>query len=85
MAAAAALDVAATTEPAPPSIASGADPSGLPSGSTVIVTPDDTGRDPVRGILLAGDARELVIRVDHARVGRVNVHFPRAGFDVAPA
>ena len=85
MSAAAALDVAATAEPAPPSMASGADPSGLPSGSTVIVTPDDTGRDPVRGTLLAADARELVIRVAHARVGPVNVHFPRAGFDVIPA
>ena len=51
----------------------------------MIVTPDDTGRDPVRGTLLAADAEELVIRSSHPRVGEINIHFPRAGFDIVPA
>jgi glutathione S-transferase len=57
----------------------------LKAGAAVIVTPDDTGRDPVQGTLLAADAEELVIRSSHPRVGEINIHFPRAGFDIVPA
>jgi glutathione S-transferase len=46
------------------------------------VRADDTGRDAVRGVLLAADAEEIVIRSEHPDVGEVNIHFPRAGFDV---
>ncbi len=51
----------------------------------VVVTPDDTGRDPVRGILVAADAQELMIRRSGPRLGEVNLHSPRAGFDVVAA
>jgi len=63
----------------------GSDPSGLKTGQDVIVMADDTGRDAIRGRLLAADAQRLSLRCRHPRVGEVNVHFPRAGFDVTPA
>jgi glutathione S-transferase len=85
MSSAEALDVAARAKPADPGPAAGRDPSGIACGREVIVTADDTGRDPVRGRLLAAGTQVLVIGVENALVGRVNIHFPRAGFDVVPA
>ena len=61
------------------------DPSGRKPGQTVTVTPDDTGRDPVVGELVASDVHEIVIRRSDREIGEVCVHFPRAGFVVAPA
>ena len=80
-----ALAVAEETEPDDIVASDGVDPSGLAIGSDVIVTPDDTGRDAVRGRLIAADQRKLVIRCENGRTGKVNIHFPRAGFDVVPA
>jgi glutathione S-transferase len=57
---------------------------GLKPGDWVSVTPDDYG-NPVFGSLLAWKAEEVVIRHEDPSVGRVNLHFPRAGFDVRPA
>jgi hypothetical protein len=51
----------------------------------VTVTPDDTGRDPVVGELVASSADEIVIRRSDPVVGEVCIHFPRAGFVVASA
>jgi glutathione S-transferase len=85
MSATEALDVAANSDPQAPGLAASGDPSGLKLGREVVVTADDTGRDPVRGTLLAADARELVIRSEHPRVGALAIHFPRVGFDVAAA
>ena len=61
------------------------DPNGRKPGQTVTVTPDDTGRDPVVGELVASDVHEIVIRRSDREIGEVCVHFPRAGFVVAPA
>ena len=61
------------------------DPIGRKPGQTVSVTPDDTGRDPVIGELVASDVHEIVIRRSDREIGEVCVHFPRAGFVVAPA
>ena len=61
------------------------DPIGRKPGQTITVTPDDTGRDPVVGELVASDAHEIVIRRSDREIGEVCVHFPRAGFVVAPA
>lgn len=80
-----ALLLARRTEPADVVSLNGTDPSGLSRGMEVIVTADDTGRDPVRGTLIAADQQTLVIRCEHLRTGKVNIHFPRAGFDVAAA
>ncbi len=80
-----ALATARRSTPQDPATPIDADPSGLKLGSRVTVTPDDTGRDPVSGVLLSADAEEVVIRSEHPRTGPVNIHFPRAGFDVGPA
>ena len=56
----------------------------LQRGEWVSVTPDDYG-NPVHGTVLAWTADEIVIRHEDPSVGKVNVHFPRVGFDVAPA
>jgi glutathione S-transferase len=61
------------------------DPNGRKPGQTVTVTADDTGRDPVVGELVASDVHEIVIRRSDREIGEVCVHFPRAGFVVAPA
>jgi glutathione S-transferase len=57
---------------------------GLQRGDWVSVTPDDYG-NPVHGTILAWTADEIVIRHEDPSVGKVNVHFPRVGFDVAHA
>jgi glutathione S-transferase len=77
-----ALKIAGETRPETPLAIGDDDPSGLKVGSIVVVRADDTGRDAVRGQLLAADAQEIVIRSEHPAVGEVNIHFPRAGFDV---
>lgn len=59
--------------------------SGLQPGEQVRVTPDDTGRDPVAGRLVAVTANEIVLRRHDEQVGEIQIHFPRAGFDVEPA
>ena len=78
-----ALDVANASEPLQALSIHDGDPSGLKPGVEVSVTADDTGRDPVAGVLISANAQEIVIRSTNARVGAVHLHFPRAGFDVA--
>ncbi len=86
MPAAEALDVAAEATPAAPDTeAEDGEAFGLLPGRRVDVTPDDTGRDPVVGTLAAAGPEEIVLRRADARVGEVNVHFPRAGYDAVPA
>ena len=82
MSATEALTIARDVSPETLTIPEDKDPSGLKPGGRVVIRADDTGRDPVRGYLLAADAQELVIRSEHPLVGTVNIHFPRAGFDV---
>jgi glutathione S-transferase len=79
----AALDIARKSTPAVADLPADCDPSGLKSGARVSVTPDDVGRDPVHGVLVGADDREVVIRRSDSRAGIVQVHFPRAGYDVA--
>jgi len=80
-----ALDVAASGTPAAPDFpAEDGEAFGLLPGRRVSVTPDDTGRDPVVGTLVAAGAEEIVLRRTDPRVGEVNVHFPRAGYDAVP-
>ena len=82
MSAADALRIARETQPEMPSPIGDHDPSGLKAGTIVQVRADDTGRDPVVGQLVAADAQEIVIRSKDLSVGDINIHFPRAGFDV---
>lgn len=80
-----ALAVARESRPDERALPGNADNSGLKPGMAVVVTADDTGRDHVAGTLLAAGPQELVIRSHSAAAGEVNIHFPRAGFDVVPA
>ena len=61
------------------------DPAGLPAGSKVIVTPDDTARVPVSGTLVAASDTEIVLHRQDPQAGELHVHLPRLGFDVRPA
>jgi glutathione S-transferase len=61
------------------------DPGGLKAGTTVVVTPDDNARVPVRGTLVAAGADELILHHHDAEAGDLHLHFPRLGFDVAAA
>jgi len=81
----AALDIARNATPETRPATDPADPEGRKPGMTVSVVPDDTGRDPVVGELVASSAQDIVIRRDDPAVGAVMVHFPRAGFIVGTA
>jgi hypothetical protein len=61
------------------------DPISRQPGQRVTVTPDDTGRDPVVGELVASGVDEITIKRNDPAVGEVSVHFPRAGFAVTLA
>ena len=80
-----ALLTAASAAPEPQHLTDAHDPLGRKPGMKVQVTPDDTGRDPVLGELVASTAQEIVIRRSDPQAGEVHVHFPRAGFVVQAA
>jgi glutathione S-transferase len=78
-----ALDIARAAEPSATRV-DGSDPSGLDAGRKISVTPDDTGKVPVEGELVGLSADRVSVRRQDPRVGEVVVHFPRAGYVVAP-
>jgi glutathione S-transferase len=57
---------------------------GLRRGDWVSVTPDDYGNS-VYGTILSWTPDEIVIRHEDHSVGKVNLRFPRVGFDAVPA
>jgi glutathione S-transferase len=61
------------------------EPRGFKPGDRVTVSADDYGRDPVAGTIVFTNAHEIAIARNDPAVGDVVVHFPRAGFVVAPA
>ena len=61
------------------------DPNGIQPGSRVRVCADDYGCDPVEGELVASGTNEIALRRADERAGEVIVHFPRIGFEIAPA
>jgi hypothetical protein len=83
--AALAVASAATSSTGTGTVADRDDPIGRQPGQRVTVTPDDTGRDPVVGELVASGVDEITIKHNDPAVGEVSVHFPRAGFAVTPA
>ena len=52
---------------------------GLPSGSTVAIRTEQSGDDPVEGMLLRCSSEGITVRRPIAGGGDVNVHFPRLG------
>ena len=83
--AAEALDMAANATPQTAELADPADPHGRKPSDLVEVVPDDYGRVPVRGEIVALSAQHIALRRHDPRVGDVVVHFPRAGFIVRQA
>lgn len=61
------------------------DATGFAAGQELSVRAADYGRDPVQGRLAFADDGELVLQRQDARAGTVFVHFPRRGYEVAPA
>ncbi len=55
---------------------------GLEAGMAVTVAATDYGTDAVPGTLVGLDNDEIVVRRTDERAGTVQVHFPRAGFQV---
>ena len=85
MSGAEALAVARAHEPAPFSDHDSGDPLGLAPGAAVTVMADDYGRDPVAGTLVGANRTRVVIAREDPTLGRLHVHFPRAGYIVAAA
>lgn len=82
----AAFAVARDAKPAPVThLDPNGDPSGLPAGAKVTVTPDDNARVPVSGTLVAASDDEIVIHRRDAEAGDLHIHFPRLGFDAVAA
>ncbi len=46
----------------------------------VSIAPDDYARDPTTGLLIGEHDRGWVIEREHPRIGKVHVHFPKAGY-----
>ena len=80
-----ALSVARDAEPEASLGVDGDDPLQIASGTPVAVVPDvDGGDPPVTGRLWALDADTVVVQRDAESLGRINVHFPRAGYRITP-
>jgi glutathione S-transferase len=80
-----ALAAARDAEPGPYADHDAHDPLGLAPGAAVTVAADDYGRDPIAGTLVAANLARVVIAREDPAVGRLHVHFPRAGYIVSPA
>ncbi|CAF3258529.1 unnamed protein product [Rotaria sp. Silwood2] len=80
-----AFDVAKQAEPVDPTYIKNDANSEWNVGQRLRVTPDDYGCVPVDGAFVAADDHEIVLRVSNDKAGSINVHFPRAGFEVVPA
>jgi glutathione S-transferase len=80
-----ALAIAKAATPEAKMAADPHDPRGLKPGDRVKVSADDYGRDQIAGTIVFSNAHEIAIRRNDPQVGELVVHFPRAGFVVAPA
>lgn len=77
-----AMAVAKAAEPVDVGDRLDGDPSGLELGTRVGICSDDLPTDVFVGKLAALRAHEMVIEREDPAVGRVAVHFPRAGYHV---
>ncbi|HLI67512.1 MAG TPA: glutathione S-transferase family protein [Caulobacteraceae bacterium] len=80
-----ALEVARAAEPAAYTDHDAHEPLGLKPGQDVMVMADDYGREPIAGLLVAANPERVVIARQDPALGRLQVHFPRAGYFVAAA
>jgi glutathione S-transferase len=75
-----ALEIARAAEPEAGVPHDEADPSGLAPGAAVVVMADDYGRDPIAGTLVAATPARVAIERQEPALGRLHLHFPRAGY-----
>lgn len=54
-------------------------------GRVVRIAPADYGQVPTTGVLVGETASRWILARDHDSVGRVHVHFPRAGYSLRDA
>lgn len=80
-----AMEVARRSEPEDIGDSLADDAAGLEAGAKVGIFSDDLPTDVFSGKLLCVRAHEMVIEREDPAVGRVAVHFPRAGYQVRPA
>lgn len=60
------------------------DPQGLESGAMVTISPDvDGGEQPVEGQVVCASAEAVTLLRETDDLGRIHVHFPRAGYKIA--
>jgi glutathione S-transferase len=85
MTSAEALAVARRAAPRTAEAGDANDPNGRKPGDRVSVMPDDYGKVAVSGEIVSLSAQHIAIRRHDPDAGEVVVHFPRAGFIVAPA
>ncbi len=77
--------MAAAAEPAPSDGVEDNPFHDLHVGDPVCVVPDDYGFDPVEGELTTLDTHRITVVRDAGELGRIAVHFPRAGYRVEAA
>jgi glutathione S-transferase len=77
-----ALAIARDAVPAPALPHDADDPQNLSPGTSVTVEADDYGRDPVAGTLVSLSPARVTIARDTADLGKLHLHFPRAGYVV---
>ena len=80
-----ALEIARNAAPQTQTACDAGDLNGRKPGDRVTVTPDDYGKIPVEGTIVSLSAQHIAIRRQDERAGEIVVHFPRAGFLVAPS
>lgn len=79
-----AFNIAKQAEPIEPKYIENKTKNEWQIGQRLQVTPDDMGRVPVEGEFIAANDYEIVLRLSDEKAGNINIHFPRAGFDIIP-
>jgi glutathione S-transferase len=79
-----ALEIARTAEPCLSLVHDDGDPLSLAPGAAVTVMADDYARDPISGVLVASNPERLTLLREDPALGRLHIHFPRAGYVVIP-
>ena len=79
-----AIDRAAASEPTTQEQSDPLDPQGLKPGMRVTVSPDlDGGEQPVEGVVIGVNCDTISLGRQEADIGKICVHFPRAGYRVS--
>ena len=79
-----ALEIARDAEPVLSLAHDDGDPLSLAPGAPVTVMADDYARDPISGVLVASNHERVTLAREEPGLGRLHVHFPRAGYVVIP-